>query len=314
MISLLRALCALCGIFFVLGCGQEKASTDQHGSNEQSPPSTDQALVASVGDTPIDLSTLQAIAAREGLNLHDEADRAKTIDEAIDFEILADLAESEGYFDDPEITRMIKKMAVGKLLRDRLDTPAADLPAPSEQELRDYYDANKADFSQPALLRAQTLRVPAEKSDAVQEAITNIGEKPFGNLVAEHSTDPAARANGGMSNWIIEGRPNKRYPDALVQALFAAENGSVVGPVESPQGTWFAKLAEKRPGRTTSFEEAKGRIGQELTRSKRRTAYEKLVNDLRAEADIKQFPEQLESAIKAQSKPSGPPPGPPGTR
>lgn len=273
-----------------------------------------------VGTEQITFAALQVIAAQNGYNLQKPEDVQLAIRDAVNNEILAAEAKKLGYEDDPEIKRYVKAQAVQKLLLASVDSKEQSaIAVPTEAELKDYYDKNLSEFTPPTVAQAQVLAILKRKGQepvfeqkiaAVKEAIA-AKQVPFSELVKQYSDDPAAKTYAGMTNWLVKGEPNKQYPQALIDGLFsAADTNTVIGPIENNDWTYFAKLHERRDGKTTGFEQAKGGIAQNIMRRKRLETYNRLVESLKSKTQVQTFPEKVTEELKAVTKQSGPPMGP----
>ncbi len=277
-------------------------------------------VVAMVGEEPITLASLQVVAAQNGYNLSDEAQRDKALRDAINNEILAAKAKELGYEDDPDIRRYVKSQAVQKLLLATVDEEHQGT-VPTDDEIRAYYDANLAEFTPPTLAKAQVLALLkrsgegqaeafAQKLDAVEAAIA-AKEIPFSELVNRYSDDPAAKTYAGMTNWLVKGEANKQYPEALIEAVFAADDEkAVAGPIEHNDWVYFVKRAELRDGETTGFAQAKGRIAQQMMRQRRLDAYNTFVDQLKDDVTVQSFPDKVAEELAKVQKQGGPPMGP----
>lgn len=306
-------LCAFSALsaFILAGCGN---------------PPPENALAVVEGH-PITFSDVEAFAARGGHNIYDGKGHEAALRDAVNFEILAAEAEDAGYFDDPEIQRYVKNMAVDRLVRDKVDAELEQEKTEiTEGELRKYYDEHEADFKQPALAKAQVLFIMkrleggkgevvphTEKLAAAMKALDE--EMAFGEVVKLYSDRASDKMNGGITNWIIEGKENKLYPAELIKALFEQERtegteAGLLGPFETPQGVYLAKLVEKRDARATSFSQAGENLKRQVFRQKRVAAYDDYVEQVRRGADVQEFPEKLEAQLEAAKTRSGPPMGP----
>ena len=275
--------------------------------------------VATVNGEPITIDQMLQAAAKQALDLNNPKQADQALKEAVNYELLVQEAKKQGYFDDPEVKELIRSMAVQKLVRNKVDN-AQPASTPKDEELKAYYESHKADFTQPALVRGQVLflvRRAAEdtshmqKLEQAKQAIA--AKEEFGAIVKRLSDNPADQADGGLSQWLMEGKESQRYPKAAIDALFAAKDKEVVaGPFESPQGTWFCRLAERRDARVASFDEAKGRIAQEMIKTRRQSGYDGFLEKAKGGAQITLHPERLTEALKeqAQTPTSGPPMGP----
>ena len=273
-----------------------------------------------VGEVPITLASLQIIAAQNGYNLQNEKDRELAIRDAVNNEILAAKAKELGYEDDPDIRRYVKSQAVQKLLLATVDKEHQGA-VPTEEEIRGYYDANLAEFTPPTLAKAQVLALLkrsgegqaeafAQKLDAVKTAIA-AKELPFSELVNRYSDDPAAKTYAGMTNWLVKGEPSKQYPEAVLEAVFAAaDDKAVAGPIEHNDWIYFVKLAERRDGETSGFENAKGRIAQQMMRQRRLNAYNTFVEQLKDDVTVQAFPDKVATELEKTTQQGGPPMGP----
>ena len=275
-------------------------------------------VVAMVGTEPITMASLQVIAAQNGYNLQIEKDRALALRDLVNHELLSLEAKKMGYEDAPDIRRHVKTQAVQKLLLATVDKEH-QAAVPTEAELKAYYETNLKEFTPPTLAKAQILGLLrrkgqeaqfAQKLDAVKVAIT-AKQVPFSELVKQFSDDPAAQTYAGMTNWLVKGEANKQYPDAVLKALFDAKDTTeITGPIEHNDWLYFVKLAEKRDGQTSGFDQAKGQIAQQMMRRKRLDAYNAFVEQLQGGVPVQIFPDKVAAEIQAATKQSGPPMGP----
>lgn len=275
-------------------------------------------VVAMVGTEPITMASLQVIAAQNGYNLLNDKDRELALRDAVNNEILAAKARELGYENDPDIRRYVKSQTVQKLLLATVDKEHQGA-VPSEAELKAHYDANLAQFTPPTLAKAQILALlkrkgqepqHAQKLDAVKSALA-AKEVPFSELVKQFSDDPATQAYAGMTNWLVKGEPSKQYPDAVLQAAFAAKDTTTItGPIEHNDWTYFVKLAERRDSQSTAYDQAKPQIAQQLMRQKRLDAYNAFVAQLKGTVQVQTFPEKVAAEIQATTTQGGPPMGP----
>lgn len=276
-------------------------------------------VVAMAAGTPISMASLQVIAAQNGYDLSNPEQIKLALRDAVNLELLAAEAKKRGYQEDPDIVRYVKTQSAQKLLLDTVDAPGKQPAQPTDSELRTYYDAHIAEFTSPTLARAQILALLKRKGqeaafqqklDAVKTADV-AKELPFGQLVTQFSDDPAAKNYAGITNWLVKGEESKQYPKALLDAIFtSADLVTVAGPIEHSDWVYFVKVAERRDGKVTSFEQAKADIARRLHRQKRLEAYDHYVTQLSEGNAAQIFPEKVAEAIKSTLTQSGPPMGP----
>lgn len=283
------------------------------------PAADDSTVLAMVGGTPITLASLQIIAAQNGHNLTDPAQAKLAMRDAVNLELLAAEAMARGYQNDPDIVRYVKTQSVRKLLLDTVDAPDQQAGRPTESELRAYYDTNPAEFTSPTLARARVLALlkrPGketalqEKLDAVQAAIA-AKQLPFSELITRFSDDPAAGNHAGLTPWLVMGEPSKQFPDALLDAVFAASDlTKVAGPIVHKDWIYFVQTTERRDGKVTSFEQAEADIARRLHRRNRLQAYDRYLSQLEEKADVRIFEDKLHELIHSTTTRPGPPMGP----
>lgn len=174
----------------------------------------------------------------------------------------------------------------------QIDQP---IPAPSEDELRAYYDANTDDFMLPATKRItyawlspealiDNVEVPEDElrreydnraseyqkperrlverlvfanAEQAEQAATALAseETDFETLVEERGLDMADVDMGDIGEEELE---------AAGEPVFAAEVGEVVGPVETDLGPALFRVNGVLPAHDTSFDDARPALQQEL--------------------------------------------------
>lgn len=148
----------------------------------------------------------------------------------------------------------------------------------TEQELRDYYDANLERFVIPKTVEARhiLIRLPADAApepvEKAQEKIQNILKmaregKDFAELAKQYSEDEGSKAQGGA----LGAFPKEAMIQPFADVAFALPPGQISDPVRTRFGLHLIKVEKVNDGRTRSFEEAKADIQSQLTRERART-------------------------------------------
>ncbi len=269
--------------------------------------------VATVDGTTISIADVRATAARKGYAM-DASGTSAALNDAVTFELLAAEAKKLGYFANPEIVRMAKSMAVQKLVAEKVDRQIKRERL-TEPQLRAYYDAHSEQFSKPTLARGRVLMVLNNKKGAQTRfnaavALVQKG-KAFAAVVKEYSDDASARANGGMSNWQIQGRETRRYPAPVLHALFElSESGDLSEAIITEKAFYLVQLAERREGQVTDYETAKKTISRKLYARLRQDAYSTYVEALKGDFPVQINAEALKDALETARTGNGPPSGP----
>ena len=279
-------------------------------AQERVPP----VVLATVGKTPITQEMVRMTAARNGYDIRDAASAERALRETADFEVLAAEAERAGFFADPEIVATMKRMAVAKLVAAKVDKehPPKLL---TEEQLAAYYKKYVAEeFTRPAVARGRLLFVA--KRDGWEKKVETIeGElkknTAFGELAHKHSEEATSRVSGGLTPWLVENRPNRRYPDAVVSALFAIKKVGDVSPkIDTETGCYWIQLTELRSGSVTPYEQAKRTISRKLAERERLEAYGAYVASLKDAVPVSVDPQAVSNLLKNVSSGSLPPMGP----
>lgn len=146
----------------------------------------------------------------------------------------------------------------------------------SDEEIKDYYEANEKQFAKGATVNAKHILVDSEeKCKEILNAIES-GEKTFEDAAQEFSTCPS-KAKGGDLGAFGRGQMVKEFEDAA----FDAEIGQVVGPVKTQFGYHLIKVEKKNDASTASLEEVKGKIYQQMMGQKQQDVYNAKVNELK---------------------------------
>lgn len=263
------------------------------------------------------MDDVREMAAKNGYNLHKPGQPELALRDAIATEVLAEEAKKQGLFNDPEIQRLVKNLAVQKLLKDKVDG-AGTAPTVTDEEAKAYYQQNPAEFSNPTLAKGRVLQLIRKTGEedklaakVAEVKASAIASADFAEVVKKFADLPSDQATGGATNWIQKDQPSARFPKEVTDALFAGDPKAVpTGPIETPQGVWFVKTEDRRDGGLVPFDSARRTISQRMTRSKRLGSYEGYVSTLKKEISIEEYPDRLKAVVEREAKQSGPPMGP----
>lgn len=146
----------------------------------------------------------------------------------------------------------------------------------SEEEVKEYYDANQTQYQKGTTVSAKHILVTSEeKCNEILAAITS-GEKAFEEAAQEFSTCPSGQRGGDLGTF----GKGQMVPE-FEQAAFAAEIGQVVGPVKTQFGFHLIKVEAKNEATVASFEEVKENIKRTLVQQKQNQVYNETVAELK---------------------------------
>jgi len=133
---------------------------------------------------------------------------------------------------------------------------------PSDADLKQYYDANRAKFVVPPSMDVQHLliRVPAwaspeewKRGETRAGWIAKRGKagEDFGRLVRMYSDDQDSKASGGRLSTVHGGR----FAEPIEKVVEGLKPGQIGGPVRSLYGYHVVKLLARTPARQLKFAE-----------------------------------------------------------
>jgi hypothetical protein len=134
--------------------------------------------------------------------------------------------------------------------------------AVSEEDARDFYEANTEQFAVP---ESRDIRlVQAADDAAAQTAFDQLSAdnspENWDKVAADVSTDASSKDTGGVRQGVTDGT----FPDPLNGEIFEAPQGEVVGPVSTPEGVYVFQVDKVTEESTSSFEDAREQIDQQL--------------------------------------------------
>ncbi len=162
-----------------------------------------------------------------------------------------------------------------------------------DKTLQELYDKNKAQFESPETRTVERLVYPDMAAAQAAKAELDAGKKTFDQLVAERGLKAADIALGPVTE-----------ADLSKQAgpvVFALQAPGVAGPEMSSLGPALFRVTAITPGKSTSFDEAKPELGQSLKLQKAQqeisdqveTINDKLAGGATLQDLVKETPMQL---------------------
>jgi peptidyl-prolyl cis-trans isomerase D len=176
---------------------------------------------------------------------------------------------NQAAFQEPEQVKIEYVSLTPDALMDQVKVDAA--------EIRKQYDDNLKQYIKPEERSASHILIAVkpdakddEKAAAKQKAETlaaaarkNPGQ--FAELAKSNSQDPGSAAQGGdLGSFAKDGSMVKPFEDAV----FAAKQGDIVGPVQTDFGWHIIKVTAVKPSQTQTFDETKAQIERDLKRQK----------------------------------------------
>ena len=162
---------------------------------------------------------------------------------------------------------ILAQMAMREVLKD---------VAVSEEEMKEYYEANQENYKKGATVQAKHILVASEEKCAEILATITSGEKVFEEAAQEFSSCPSGQRGGDLGEF-GKGQMVKEFEEAA----FAAEIGQVVGPVKTQFGYHLIKVEKKNDESVATYEEVQESIRRAFMQQKQTKLYSEALAELK---------------------------------
>jgi peptidyl-prolyl cis-trans isomerase C len=264
-------------------------------------PQRTQTLERAILDRLVDATLLYQEATQAGIRVEAAQVEAKLKELRANFpdQESFDKAVASGAYDEARLRADLRKdLAIAELVGRRIGRTIGA----SEEELQDWYDANRSQLVAPEEIRVSQILIkapPETDLETKQQARAQIEEcqklvQASGNFAAvarRHSQDATSAATGGDLGWFTrssESGGSSLAPE-LVKAAFALAAGQVSPILTTAAGYHLLLVSERRPQRTYAFEDIRGQIRSSLIEQKHQQRLAELIQQLRAKAKIEAF-------------------------
>ena len=174
------------------------------------------------------------------------------------------------------------------LLLEKVREEAVGGEGPSDEEIEQFYEENKETrFTIPERrCISHILFSPDEEEEAeeVKEELDDGGD--FEELARENSQDPGSAENGGD----LGCNPEGGFVPEFDEAAFDAEEGEIVGPVETEFGFHVLEVTEIQEEEEVPFEEAAPEIEEQLSQQQQATEFDAWIQAQLEERDVMYLP------------------------
>ncbi|OUU78886.1 MAG: hypothetical protein CBC38_06095 [Gammaproteobacteria bacterium TMED78] len=232
MLKSIKKYLFLLSLTYLVSCG-----------NQQNPTNTlSNDLVASVNNQPIETSLLEYYSLgriQKDINSLSDEEYDVLVDELIQFKLLEEVAESQGYAQEQEVIAEIEVLRLNILSRIAI-TNYLESNQPTDAELQIAYNNN---LSQLSGTEYKARHILVEEESLANEIIQEInGGADFETLAIERSTGPSG-PNGGDLGWFSA----QTMVAPFAEAVESMEIGSFTqSPVTTRFGYHVILLEDKR--------------------------------------------------------------------
>lgn len=334
VVALLAVLATLAGQAVAADAEKSAPSAGQPASSARKSPTDTVARVGTAAITrrELDLAVKNMIAQAQSQgqlpaevteDIRKQA-AGRALDQLIDFELIYQearklkvddlekqvdfkLAQSKAKFSTPaefdsylkgegltekDLVDQIRRYTIGV---NYIEKTFADKVVISDDEVKKFYEDNKARFAQEPEVRASHILIGVdaaagadaknkakEKAEALLKDIK--GGKDFAEVAKASSTCPSS-AQGGDLGFFKKGQ----MVPSFEQAAFALKPGEVSDVVETQFGYHIIKVTEKKDGKATPLDEVKEKIREYLKNQKVNKSIVEFVTALRKTATIEKL-------------------------
>ena len=188
--------------------------------------------------------------------------RKRLLDIMVDRLLLVAAAEDKGMDQNADITSRMREMRRSLLTAAYRDYMVEQLPKPTEEDLKQYYDAHHEEFTVLPRVQASWIKCATKaKAEAARQRIVGKGEH-FGTVAREVTIDECSKKDNGLLGYFnpsgyvrcIGNRPE------FCERAFELEAEDVSEPFAWDGGWAIVKVHEKTTERQEPFSKARERI------------------------------------------------------
>ncbi len=248
------------------------------GQNAPEPPSSDELLQQceqeydllkeQVMQFLIQAEAVQQEAEERGISLSDEEVQSQFDDltrQSFPSEKqYQQFLETSGMTEEDLLFRVRIDLLIDKI-RDDVIAEEGDV---TDEEIEAYYEENKEEppIGQPEQRDVQVVVTETEEEADRARAAIEDGDD-FADVAKEFSIDPASKDRGGKLT-VQEGAEESEFDEAV----FSAEQGELVGPIETELGWYVFEVTDVQPAKTQTLDEAREAIQQILATEREQEA------------------------------------------
>jgi peptidyl-prolyl cis-trans isomerase C len=211
--------------------------------------------------------------------------------------VLIEKAKEEGLHRKEEINSRLRIAEDRVLLEAMVQELQKGRIAVSDEEVEDYFEKHKEEFSNPEQVRVSHILVRT-KSEAQKILDELRGGASFEKLVQEYSIDSITALKGGDLGYISRG---EMIP-VFEEAIFALEKKNDISQIiETPFGYHLVKLTDRRKADKKTPEEIQNEIRTRIQNQKLKTLIEKYKKELTVSVN-RDLLDKVSVGVKSEDK------------
>ena len=235
-------------------------------------------ILASVAGNAIydyEVEEMIAAYAQRGQNFDNPQGREAVLEQLINKKLLLADAQKNLMEHNAEFKKELAKVKEEMLANFCLQKAIESVKV-TEDEVKAYFEENKAQFKKPESVSASHILVDTEEKANEILAKVNAGEISFEDAARNESSCPSSQ-NGGALGEFTRGQMVPEFDEAV----FSMAVGEVKGPVKTQFGFHIIKLTAKNEAAEMEFDTIKAQLEGMVLNEKRKKAYESKINQLK---------------------------------
>ena len=276
--------------------GEVQQFAQQRGLGELSPESPQyEALIAQIMPQLVEIEIAKAYAEEQGMTVseQDVNQEVETLKDQVAQQVQGQDIGREEAFDQALQQAGITEEQLRQQIREQLpiqkvqERVAGDA-GPSQEEVEQFYEQNKAaQFTTPETRCTRHIlfnKDQKEKAEEVKQQLQNGGD--FAALAKEYSQDPGSAEQGGDLGCIGRGETVPNFEEAV----FNAEQGEIVGPVETEFGYHVIEVTDIQEEATQPLSEVEAQIRDQLTTEAQSEEFTAWLQKQKEQRNVKYLP------------------------
>ncbi|KRG10939.1 foldase [Virgibacillus soli] len=169
---------------------------------------------------------------------------------------------------------IVQYLSIQKILEPRIEI--------TDDEIKEYFESNKANFDQEEQVEASHILVDDEKTAKEVKKKIDEGED-FAELAKEYSKDESNAESGGELGFFGKGKMVKEFEDKA----FSMKVDEISDPVKTEHGYHIIKVTDKKDAKKAKLADHKEEIKDTLFEQKLQTEYQTWLNEKKEDYKIK---------------------------
>jgi peptidyl-prolyl cis-trans isomerase C len=222
------------------------------------------------------------------------------IDELVKKEMLYLEAQKRGLGKSKDFQRQVEEFKKLTLINQLLEKEMEAASKITEQEIKDYYDNNKDEFTLNNQIRLSHIVVKTD--DEARQVLERLQKgEDFAKVASALSQDKASAKSGGDIGIFKRG---EMVPE-LESAAFSLKKGAVSMPVKLKDSIHILKVTDAK-GTLVEFEKVKSVIGQKITAERQQKSFDKLLEDIKKNYKVEKNKDAIAKLKIAPAQPHPP--------